>query len=228
MSNRWTYVKENLQKRYVDLKRDVLERWIYATETWVECRDVLIHDMTHSHLTWLILIWHDSYMVQAHVGMSSPGSLLGGPDIHTVRDTSHINDSRINVRTSRVTCGCVMTRINESCHTWALLAPSLEALMSTRYVTCHMWMSHVTCEWFISHANESCIHLSVYVSLCVCIYLYVFVSISKCLYLSLCVCIYLYVFVSISLSMYLCTYHYGVALVSRIKKIMGLFCKRAL
>ena len=71
---------------------------------------------------------------------------------------------------------CVTTRINELCHTWALLAPSLEALMSTRYVTCHMWMSHVTCEWFISHANESCIYLSVYVSLCVCIYLSVYVS----------------------------------------------------
>ena len=82
--------------------------------------------------------------------------------------------SRINVSYSigirHVTCQGVstdMSHVRESpptCHMWGSLHLAIHQPQMCIYVyilshmneSCHMWMSHVKCEWFISHMNESC------------------------------------------------------------------------
>jgi len=44
--------------------------------------------------------------------------------------------------------------VNESCHMW-MSHVTCEWVMSHVNESCHMWMSHVTCEWVMSYMNES-------------------------------------------------------------------------
>ena len=44
--------------------------------------------------------------------------------------------------------------MNESCHIW-MSHVTYEWVMSHMNESCHIWMSHVTYEWVMSHMNES-------------------------------------------------------------------------
>ena len=71
-------------------------------------------------------------------------------------------------------------------------------------------------------------YINMYIYICICVYIHM------CVYTS---CIYIYVYICICVYVHMCVYKYGnahtsatygVASVSRIDKIIGLFCKRAL
>jgi len=58
---------------------------------------------------------------------------------------SHMSDiGRVRVTQLQVGKG-----VDESCHTYAGAKSHVNG-------SCHMWMSHVTCEWVMSHVDESC------------------------------------------------------------------------
>jgi len=48
-----------------------------------------------------------------------------------------------------------MSHMNESCHMW-MSHVTCEWVMSHVNESCHIWMSHVTYGWVMSHMNESC------------------------------------------------------------------------
>jgi len=69
---------------------------------------------------------------------------------------------------SHVTWEWVMSHENESCHIWmshvtcegvmlmGMGHVTCERMMSHMNESCHVWMSHVTYEWVMSYVNESC------------------------------------------------------------------------
>jgi len=59
----------------------------------------------------------------------------------------YINESHIRYE-------WVVSRMNESCHTWRKHVTS-ERVMSRMNVACLIWMSHDSYEWVMSHMNES-------------------------------------------------------------------------
>jgi len=81
-----------------------------------------------------------------------------------------------------------------------------------------------------------CVHICTCVCVCVCVYIRIVlsdtgcVSVYMCVYVSvfMCVCVCVKMIAAACLVRDTYTYRYGVALGSRIDKIIGLFCKRAL
>ena len=56
---------------------------------------------------------------------------------------------------SCVTYEWVMARMNESCHIW-MSHGTYEWVMARMNESWHVWMSHGTYEWVMAHVNESC------------------------------------------------------------------------
>jgi len=67
---------------------------------------------------------------------------------------SHENES-CHMRMSHVTYEWVMSHVKESCY-MGMGHVTCERMMSHMNESCHVWMSHVTYEWVMSYVNESC------------------------------------------------------------------------
>ena len=91
--------------------------------------------------------------------------------------------------------------MNETCHVERFVA--YEWVMSHMNESCHIWMSHVTYEWVMSHMNGSC-----HIWMSHVIHEWVMSHNQPC-------------------HIWMSRVTYGVASISRIDKILGLFCKRA-
>jgi len=67
---------------------------------------------------------------------------------------SHIGES-CHIWLSHVPYEWVMSRMSESCHI-SVSHVTYQWVMSHMSESCHTWVSHVTYEWVMSHMNESC------------------------------------------------------------------------
>jgi len=99
--------------------------------------------MTHSHVTWLIHMWHHLHMTHSYVTWRD--SFVGDSTeficdfiIHMRRESYH-NES-YHFWMSHVTSEWVMSHLNESCHIWMSHVTHVnDEVMSHMF-----WMSHVT------------------------------------------------------------------------------------
>jgi len=118
--------------------------------------------MTHSSMTWLIHMWHDSFMTHTECAGSELNTILS---VHTWMShiavewvMPHLNVSghaahhvyRIGAKDSRA-----MSHTDESCHIW-MSHVTYGWVMSHMDESCHTWMHHVTYGWVMSHVDESC------------------------------------------------------------------------
>ena len=163
---------------------------------------------------------------------------------------SHMNES-CHVWMSHVTYEWVMSRMNELCHIWM-------SHMSSMNESCHVWMSHVTYECVISHVcishvtsalarmsqvtyiNTSCLTythewvmfyvVSYHTWMRHVTYAWVMSHLNQSCHIWMSHFTYEWVTSRMNESrhVWLSQDTYGVVLVSRIDKIIGLFCKRDL
>ena len=99
--------------------------------------------IVHIAVSGVMFRWQSSWMIHVthfdscHICMSHRAFVYG---------MSYM-DRSCHVRLRRITYDRVMSHMKESCHTWMSHVHMKES--------CHIWMSYVTCEWDMSHMNES-------------------------------------------------------------------------
>jgi len=135
--------------------------------------DSFLSDMSHSYVTCLILMWHDSRIYHLRIHSLCLGSASNFviciwrffARIHSIllvcmRVMSRIYES-CHVWMSHVTYEWVMSRMNESYHTyeWVIstwqLASDGSFLASPAFSSCVWESSHVNTS-HVTHMNESC------------------------------------------------------------------------
>jgi len=108
---------------------------------------IYISDMdTYIYVMWIIRMSHKS-CVMSRVNES-----------RHIRDMTHLFACPINHIRRRIH----VTYSTSSSSGVLLGCPHANKILTSRvhecynHESCHMWMSHVTCEWVMSHVNESC------------------------------------------------------------------------
>ena len=198
--------------------------------TWLNHtrHDSIIHDMTQSYMTLLNHTWYDSMII--HQSQWSHMTWLNGTDCR-ISTQSHLRHDE---------CVCAPLLIHMSAISHSRVRHGVCTCVTWRHHTDGIILTHVHVQHEVKHVNESqyswmhaCTH---WVTSLACTH---WVTALPCTVLA--INEYMYVFIQSQnsyvcwLSMKTCMYSfdtrfdwYGVASISRLLKIIGLFCKRAL
>ena len=95
------------------------------------------HTWTHSHVTWIIHMCHDSQRLEAQQHVDTSALVMVQHRVLLQRMPAN------HMWMSHVTRAWVMSHMNESCHIW-MSHVTHEWVLSRMYGSCHIWISHVT------------------------------------------------------------------------------------
>ena len=108
--------------------------------------DSFMCGMTYLHVIWLLLVWHDSFIRDIALSwLSWPTDMCTtslATHCNTLQHTATHRNTPQHTATHCNTLTCVQQVL------WALQQADHDDTMNE---SCHIWMSHVTYEWVMSH-----------------------------------------------------------------------------